>query len=62
MISSAEQAILDAVNLDTPWELIERFTTLKREDPADVKQAAVLIAERPPSMAFPSISTIPSCS
>ncbi|MDV6376574.1 M28 family peptidase [Deinococcus arenicola] len=46
MISSAEQAILDAVNLDTPWELIERFTTLKREDPEDVKQAAALIAER----------------
>ncbi len=46
MISSAEQTILDAVNLDTPWELIERFTTLKREDPGDVSQAASLIAER----------------
>ena len=46
MISSAEQAILDAVNLEAPWELIERFATLKREDPQDVKRAAALITER----------------
>ena len=46
MISSAEQAILDAANLTAPWELIEQFSVLKREDPEDVSRAADLIAER----------------
>lgn len=46
MLSIDEQAVLDTVNLEAPWELIERFSTLKREDPVDVQTAAGLIAER----------------
>ena len=46
MLSAREQSLLDAANLDTPWELIERFTTQRREDPGDVRRAASLIAER----------------
>lgn len=46
MLRPDEQALLDSVSLEAPWELIERFSVLKREDPADVRTAAGLIAER----------------
>ena len=38
--------LLDDVSLDTPWALIERFATLKREHPDDVRTAAREIVSR----------------
>ena len=46
MIAPDEKAVLDSVNLEMPWGLIERFTTLKREHPDDVRTAAAEIASR----------------
>jgi N-acetylated-alpha-linked acidic dipeptidase len=40
------QSVLGAVSLDAPWSLIERFTTLKREHPDDVREAAREIVSR----------------
>jgi len=38
--------LLDDVTLDAPWALIERFSTLKREHPNDVRTAAREIVQR----------------
>jgi hypothetical protein len=38
--------LLNDVSLNVPWELIERFSTLKREHPDDVRAAARLIVSR----------------
>jgi len=38
--------LLDDVTLDAPWALIERFSTLKREHPDDVRAAAREIVRR----------------
>ena len=46
MIASDEQTVLDSVNTDLAWGLIERFTTLKREHPNDVRTAADEITSR----------------
>ncbi|PYE52710.1 M28 family peptidase [Deinococcus yavapaiensis] len=53
MLTDAEQATLDAITLDAPWELIERFSRLKREDPADVRTAADLLVARLTSHGVP---------
>ncbi|MFP5355137.1 MAG: PA domain-containing protein, partial [Gemmatimonadota bacterium] len=45
-LSPAQSAALAGVTLDEPWSLIERFTTLKREHPADVATAAGEIVDR----------------
>jgi len=39
-------AMLDAISLDAPWELVETFSTMPRWKPADVNAAAEVIAER----------------
>lgn len=46
MITTDERAVLESINLDLPWNLIERFTTLRREHPSDVRIAAAEIASR----------------
>ena len=46
--------LLDDVSLDVPWELIERFATLKREHPDDVRAAARLIVSRLESHGVPA--------
>ena len=46
MIAPEEQTVLDSVNTDLAWGLIERFTTLKREHPNDVRTAADEITSR----------------
>jgi N-acetylated-alpha-linked acidic dipeptidase len=46
MLSPAQQAALADVSLDEPWALVERFTTLKREHPDDVRTAAEEIVSR----------------
>jgi hypothetical protein len=46
MLSADQQAALDAVSLEEPWALIERFTTLRREHPDDVRTAADEIVAR----------------
>ncbi len=38
--------LLQDVSLDLPWDLIERFATLKREHPTDVRAAAAEIVAR----------------
>lgn len=46
MIAVDEQAVLESIKLDVPWDLIERFTTLRREHPSDVRTAASEITSR----------------
>jgi hypothetical protein len=46
MLSLAQKAALADVTLDEPWSLIERFTTLRREHPDDVRRAAEEIVSR----------------
>ena len=46
MIAVDEQAVLESITLDVPWGLIERFTTLRREHPNDVRTAAAEITSR----------------
>lgn len=43
---AAHAALIDAVTLDTPWELIETFATHPRWKPEDVNAAADMIVER----------------
>jgi N-acetylated-alpha-linked acidic dipeptidase len=38
--------MLRDISLETPWELIEKFSVLKREHPDDVRAAARMIVER----------------
>ncbi|MCX7783109.1 MAG: M28 family peptidase [Meiothermus sp.] len=38
--------MLEQVSLETPWELVERFSTMKREHPDDVRAAAKEIVKR----------------
>jgi N-acetylated-alpha-linked acidic dipeptidase len=45
--------LLKDVSLDVPWELIERFSTLKREHPDDVRAAAALIVSRLEALGVP---------
>jgi N-acetylated-alpha-linked acidic dipeptidase len=46
MLSLAQKSALAEVSLDEPWSLIERFTTLRREHPDDVRTAADEIVAR----------------
>ena len=46
MLTPAQQTALAEVSLDEPWALVERFTTLKREHPDDVRTAAEEIVRR----------------
>ena len=46
MLTEAQNAALSSISLDAPWALIERFSTLKREHPDDVRIAAQEIADR----------------
>src|ERR1051325_8537723 len=46
MTSVTQKSVLDDVTLDEPMSLIERFTTLKREHPDDVRTAADEIVAR----------------
>lgn len=46
MLSDSIQAALADVSLDAPWSLVERFTTLRREHPDDVRSAAEEIVGR----------------
>jgi hypothetical protein len=46
MLSLAQKSALADVTLDEPWSLIERFTTLRREHPDDVRTAADEIVAR----------------
>ena len=46
MIAVEEQTVLESINLDLPWGLIERFTILRREHPEDVRTAAKEITSR----------------
>jgi N-acetylated-alpha-linked acidic dipeptidase len=45
--------LLADISLDAPWALIERFATLKREHPDDVRTAAREIAQRLESYGLP---------
>jgi hypothetical protein len=46
VLSTDVRAAIDTISLDEPWSLIERFTTLRREHPDDVRVAAEEIAGR----------------
>lgn len=46
MLSTSQNAALADISLDAPWALIERFSTLKREHPDDVRTAAEEIVTR----------------
>jgi hypothetical protein len=46
MLTEAQRAALSDLSLDVPWSLIERFTTLRREHPDDVRTAASEIVAR----------------
>lgn len=46
MLTPAVTAALADISLDAPWSLIERFTTLRREHPDDVRSAAGEIVGR----------------
>jgi hypothetical protein len=46
VLTPEQRTLVDAISLDEPWALIERFTTLVREHPADVRSAASEITER----------------
>ena len=46
MLSAEVQSTIDSITLDEPWSLIERFTTLRREHPDDVRTAADEIVAR----------------
>jgi hypothetical protein len=46
MLSDTLNPVLDDISLDEPWALIERFTTLRREHPDDVRTAAGEIVSR----------------
>ena len=53
MIAADEQTVLNSINLDAPWSLLERFSTLKREHPRDVRTAAEEIIRRLHSFGVP---------
>jgi hypothetical protein len=55
MLTTALQSALADVSLDAPWSLIERFTTLKREHPDDVRTAADEIASRLERLGVPVV-------
>ncbi len=46
MLTDAQKAAISSISLDLPWPLIERFSTLKREHPNDVRVAAQEIVTR----------------
>ena len=46
MLTDAERTVLDAVRIETPWELVEAFSTMVREHPRDVNRAMDMVAER----------------
>jgi N-acetylated-alpha-linked acidic dipeptidase len=46
VLSSDIRSTIDRIALDEPWSLIERFTTLRREHPDDVRTAADEIVAR----------------
>jgi hypothetical protein len=47
------RAAIDSISLDEPWSLIERFTTLRREHPDDVRAAANEIVARLKKLGVP---------
>lgn len=46
MLSQEIQSAIDSISIEEPWGLIERFTTLRREHPDDVRTAAQEIVAR----------------
>ena len=46
MLTDAQKIAVSSISLDLPWPLIERFSTLKREHPDDVRVAAQEIVTR----------------
>lgn len=46
MLSASEQVVLDAISLETPLELIEAFSQMRREDPEDVRAACEYLVTR----------------
>jgi hypothetical protein len=53
VFSSDIRTAIDSVSLDAPWSLIERFTTLRREHPDDVRTAAEEIVTRLKKLGVP---------
>src|SRR5688572_14688015 len=53
VLSPEVRTVLDAVSLDAPWSLVERFSTLEREHPRDVEAAANEIRGRLESFGAP---------
>ncbi|MDR9391175.1 MAG: M28 family peptidase [Trueperaceae bacterium] len=45
-MTDAERRLLDAIDMNVPWDLVETFATRPRVHPTDVNDAADLIAER----------------
>ena len=45
-MTDAERRLLDAIDMNVPWELVETFASRPRVHPTDVNDAADLIAER----------------
>ncbi|MEO8450273.1 MAG: M28 family peptidase [Gemmatimonadota bacterium] len=53
MLRPETKAALADISLETPWSLIERFSTLKREHPDDVAVAATEIVSRLKALGVP---------
>jgi hypothetical protein len=52
-MNAFEQRLLDAVNLDAPWELVETFSRTPRWMPDDVNRGADIIADRLRGLGIP---------
>jgi len=53
VLTSDVHTTIDSITLDEPWSLIERFTTLRREHPDDVRTAADEIVARLKRLGIP---------
>lgn len=45
-LTKLEEDLLEQINIEVPWELVERFSTMVREHPDDVRIAAKEIVKR----------------
>ena len=52
-MNSPFSALIEQVNLDAPWSLVEAFSTMPRWKPADVEVAAHDIARRLSDLGVP---------
>lgn len=52
-ITDTERRFLDAVSLETPWDLVETFSTMPRWMPEDVNAAAEVIGARLKALGIP---------